>query len=235
LDDFEKIAEFLKKLEPFLLIVVPAIIALWIKIKKRVSERNEVEKKKNNDRAWELFKIWEQEESRKTISRIRELCNVYKDTSKADQVLFFHIENGTVSPSSLHSMFVSCLAEDNRYGSKLPKKCASLQRIPFNILTDWVKDQEDDVLLVPDITAKYPAGLGKPEFFSGVKSHISCSLCNDDRITTGFVVFNYSHINYDDLDGTAQRNILYNFKVAVKTVFLDYQISTRDKKSELKI
>ena len=118
MDEFLKI---LDKIEPLILVVIPTLFGIWMKTANKIKEKNESFKRGEQKKALEKYNMWEHEESRRVIAKIKELCRVYKDRSKADEVMYLQLENGTVATSKLCNMFITCLAEDDRY-SVIPKK-----------------------------------------------------------------------------------------------------------------
>lgn len=127
----DKLLEFLDKLGPLLYIVVPAIAGIWYNLKTKVREKESEVRETGKRKALRLYDIWEHEESKVVISKIKDLCNFYKDKGHADLVQYLQLENGTAATSKIQNMFLTCLAEDDRYGS-IPKIIKKLQRMPYS-------------------------------------------------------------------------------------------------------
>ena len=118
---WEDIHKFITEIEPLLLIIIPAIFATGIKINNKIKEKREELEKENDVKNREKFLEWEHKESMLTIDRVKTVCNYYRDIGNMDLVNYIQFENGTSATSKLCNMFLSCLAEDDRFGS-IPKK-----------------------------------------------------------------------------------------------------------------
>jgi hypothetical protein len=223
---------FLKKIEPLLIVAV----GVWIKIQFTIRKKKDELSRKAIAQAKTTYKRWAHQESKSVVLKITELCNLYKDRSKAYEVLFLQFENGTVATNNLYNMCISALAEDNRYGP-IPKKCANLQKIPYCDLVDWAElltSGEESRLAVSDIPIVRPEW-GSKYLFHNVKSHLAHTVHDKDGYPIGIAVFSYHSIRFNGLEEHGQINIIEKFKTAIETVFLGYHISSRDKKLQLQI
>jgi len=230
--DINKITELLSEIEMIFLIIIPAVIAVFIKIRNKVKQKSKAIKKIENKKAQEKYNAWLHDESRRAILKIKELCNVYKDRSHADQVIYIQLENGTTATSKLHNMFVTCLAEDSRYG-EISKKIFGLQRIPYSQVAEWIEELSKTSVIIPDtqlIKEKWHCPVMKE-----AASHISMSVFNENGYFIGIVVFNYKNINFNGAEESQQLNLIENFKTSLETVFISYHVSQRDKMKELNI
>jgi len=129
-------------------------------------------------------------------------------------------------------MFVTCLAEDNRYGD-IQKRLSELQRIPYSQVAEWVEAIGGTKLIIPDI--KQNNDNWNCPVLKDAASHISAPVRDKDGHLAGVTVFNYKNINFNNSDETQQINFMENFKTAIETIFLAYYVSQRDKMKELKI
>lgn len=233
----DKILEILDKIEPLILVVVPALIGIWLKVSTKVKEENETFKKMENKKLLEKYNMWEHEESRRVIMKIKELCRIYKDRSVADEVMYLQLENGTIATSKLCNMFVTCLAEDDRY-SDIPKKIKKLQRLPYSQLAEWVDKVSENKVVIPEFGVETIHI--EEDFFSSVNSHMAKSVIDKDGYLIGMVVFNYKNKNFnspneqnDECNENHQLKLLREFKVSVEAIFIAYNVARIDMKKEL--
>lgn len=233
----DKILEILDKIEPLILVVVPALIGIWLKVSTKVKEENETFKKMENKKLLEKYNMWEHEESRRVIMKIKELCRIYKDRSVADEVMYLQLENGTIATSKLCNMFVTCLAEDDRY-SDIPKKIKKLQRLPYSQLAEWVDKVSENRVVIPEFGVETIHI--EEDFFSSVNSHMAKSVIDKDGYLIGMVVFNYKNKNFnspneqnDECNENHQLKLLREFKVSVEAIFIAYNVARIDMKKEL--
>ena len=232
-----EILQFLEKIEPLILVILPALFGIWLKVSTKLKEENKNFKEAELKKAKDLYNMWEHEESRKVIVKIRELCNVYKDRSNANQVLYMQLENGTIATSKLCNMFLTCLAEDNRY-SEIPKKIKKLQRVPYSQMAEWTECVIKKEVLIRQVKS---SNLQVEEcFFSDVNSHMAREVVDKDGYLIGMVVFNYGKENYNLADGgnideveKGQLELLRCFQASVESVFIAYLVARREKKREL--
>lgn len=229
MDEFLKI---LDKIEPLILVVIPTIFGIWLKTANKVKEKNESYKRAVRKKSLEKYDMWEHEESRRVIAKIKELCNVYKDRSKADEVMYVQLENGTMATSRLCNMFLTCLAEDDRY-STIPKKIRKLQRVPYSQLSEWVENVATHECIIPDVQGEN-IHVEQP-FFEGVGSHISETVHDKDGYLIGIVILNYGMKNFNDSDKSAQIEFLKQFQASVESVFISYHVSREDMKKQLRL
>lgn len=227
MDEFLKI---LDKLEPLILVVIPTLFGIWIKTANKVKEKNETYKKAVKKKSLEKYDMWEHEESRRVIAKIKELCRVYKDRSKADEVMYIQLENGTVATSRLCNMFLTCLAEDDRY-STIPKKIRKLQRVPYSQLSEWVEEVTTHECVISDVQGEHMR-VEEP-FFDDVGSHLSETVHDKDGYLIGVVVFNYSQKDFNEAEKEKQIDFLRQFQASVESVFISYHVSRQDMKKQL--
>lgn len=233
----DRILEILDKIEPLILVLLPALLGLWLKISTKLKEENDSFRKAERKKATEKYNVWKHEESKRVIIKIKELCRVYKDRSIADDVMFLQLENGTMASSRLCNMFFTCLAEDDRY-SEIPKKIRKLQRVPYSQLGEWANTVSEHELLVPQTeTTNFHID---EDFLSDVKSQMARPVFDKDGYLIGVVIFNYSKEFYNSVSGLAdekntyaQSELLKQFQSAVESVFIAYHVSQADFKKQL--
>lgn len=228
----DKFMELLDRIEPLILIVLPALFGIWLKTSNKVKEKNEAYKKMARKKALEKYDMWEHEESRRVIAKIKELCRVYKDRSTADEAMYIQLENGTVATSKLCNMFLTCLAEDDRYSS-IPKKIRKLQRVPYSQAAEWVDKVCEHECLLNDIEEQ--AIHVEESFFENVKSHMSETVHDKDGYLIGMVVFNYAEKDYNGASEQSEKTLLRQFQASVESVFISYHVSRVEMKRQLNI
>ena len=236
---FESLAEFITQ---FQLVIYPALIGVfafgyqvWRGIKDKHKELNERESTKSRRQREEQFKKWEHSASLEIIVRIKNACNLYKDRSGADRVMFAQLENGTLATTKLCNMFISCLAEDNRFGN-LPKDIRKLRRIPYAHLSDWVdalkaisiEDERETLRLAGDdnnllrtINAVYTNPVG---------SHISIDVLDHNKVFIGICIFEYAKKDFDGMDVTKESALIHDFKVSVESTLYNYYVMREKQK-----
>lgn len=226
----DKFLEILDKIEPLILVVIPTLFGIWIKTANKIKEKNDTYKRSVRKKALEKYDMWEHEESRRVIAKIKELCRVYKDRSKADEVMYLQLENGTVATSRLCNMFITCLAEDDRY-SVIPKKIRKLQRVSYSQLSEWVEEVTTHECIIPDIQAE-ELHVEEP-FFEDVGSHLSETVHDKDGYLIGMVVFNYFSRYFNEADEENQIDFLRQFQASIESVFISYHVARMDMKKQL--
>lgn len=228
----DKILELLDKIEPLILVVLPTLFGIWLKTSTKIKEKNDSIKRSERKKALEKYNMWEHEESRRVIIKIKELCRVYKDRSEADEVMYLQLENGTVATSKLCNMFLTCLAEDDRY-SVIPKKIRRLQRVPYSQTSDWVDKVCKHECIIKDINQE---NIHVNEaFFESVGSHMSETIHDKDGYLIGMVIFNYADKNFNGADEESQIDLLKRFQASIESVFISYHVSRIEMKKTLRI
>ena len=232
----DKIMAILDTIGPLLYVVVPAAFGIYFNLRDKVKTKEKEVKETNKAKAKQAYKIWEHEESQAVIRKIKELCNVYKDKSNAGLAQYMQLENGTMATSKICNMFVSCLAEDDRYG-KIPKLSAKLQRLPYSKVTGWInkivasKGSPIDYVLTPDPSkADYTLAeiIDAPE----IKSCIVAPVYDPNEILLGMCIFYYSEINFSGHEEN-EIQLINKFRTSVESVLLEYHINRRNKKISL--
>ena len=230
--DKDFIKNALESVEIIVITVVPVIYAtIYQVIKKIQKKKNEMDKIEKSKRI-EEYNNWEHEESMFVTSRVRSMCNYYKDQGAVDLVSFYQIENGTVARSKLCNMFLTCLAEDERYGP-LPKYLHKLQRIPYSQVASWVELVRCNQVVIPNINNI------KNEFIKDtcidklVNSSLSEQIKDSNGWFLGICLFEYVGVNYNGKEEMAERAILSNFAASVNSIFINYHEARLNKLTEL--
>ena len=238
---WDKIYDIITALEPLLLIIIPTCFGIYLKLKNKVTEKNKEIEKEIDTKNKEKFLEWEHSESMLIIDKIKTICNYYKDVGHMDLVNYIQFENGTVATSKLCNMFLSCLAEDNRYGV-IPKFISTLQRIPYSRLSTWtnnVVNSEDGIYRVNNREKEFDEDYS--DFVIGsenVKSFICGAVKDSNGVLIGICSFFFATENCcgDDEESEERcKTTLQKFITSVETIFLEYNIARENKKKELKI
>ena len=211
-------------------------IALWFAIIKKIIEgKIEVSAalKKMNKKNYNAFK---HDQSAKTIMRVQDQCNFYKDQSAADSLIYCQLENGTTATSELCNLFISALAEDSRMG-RIPKSLCTMQRIPYSKLSYWISATQNGTLIIEDVDNLPDTQIVIKDFFKqlGIQSFISSPVYNALGVFCGISSLYYAKENFGGLDLEEQKKFAESFKVSIETIFLQYYLDKEKRKKELKI
>lgn len=234
----EDLMDLLDKIAPLAYVVVPAVAAIWWNLKNKLSQKQKEVKQTNLAKAKELYDVWEHEESRAVISKIKNFCNLYKDKGDVDLVQYLQLENGTMATSKIQNMFLTCLAEDDRYGN-VPKLISKMQRMPYSECSTWLDSltkcisEGRETLGTPDLSkAEYNRAV--IENLEGkIKSVKIAPVFDPNEILLGICVFYYHNVNYNDNEPEKEREQLLRFKDSVENVLFVYHQNRKNKKIQL--
>ena len=222
----DKLDQFLTQVEPALLVIIPTLYGIYLKIRSRVNELNDANTEKNQLQ----YDAWRHEQSRMTIFKIKEQCNVYKDRSGAEHVFFLQLENGTVATAKIFNMYLTCLAEDNRY-SDSPKIQLNLQRIPYSQLAEWCAESQKKIYVtdMQEHQTNWPQAIVPND----IKTIISTGVRDKDGFVIGFAVFMSRDSSAGNITQTKPIELMKEFKTAIETIFLSFNVECKDKQAEL--
>lgn len=236
----DKLIALLDKLEPLLYAVIPIAFGIYINLRDKIKEKERTVRAANIEKNKELYKAWEHEESQRIIRKIKDLCDFYKDKGYMDRVQYLQLENGTVATSKLCNMFVSCLAEDGRYG-RLPHFISKLQRIPYSRVACWI-DKIRDLDSQSFATAICTENSDETECniravldTDVIKSSIVVPIYDPNEILLGVCVFYYANAKYNNQDVNNEISLINRFRSSIQSIFLEYYLARRDKKAALHI
>lgn len=228
---WNEIIDFIKFIEPLIMVVIPFIFGIWIKLKfKLVDEKNKINNQ-NKEKNKKKFSDWHHEESIRVLNKLKESCNYYCDLNFV-HTSFLQLENGTLATSQICNMFFSCVAEDNRY-SDIKKLLNTVQRIPFTRLSNWfnsINDNEDESKVV------YLKEHQLDDIFLelGIRSMISGLVHDADGFIIGVCNFMFSDdISEDEIESYKQKMI--NFVTSIETIFLGFRVNLKYTKEKLGI
>lgn len=234
---WDDLSNFLDKISPLLYIIIPTIVGISFNLKLKIQDKKQDIIKKNKDKALEVYNAWEHEESRKIISKIKDLCNFYKDKGHMDLVHYLQLENGTVATSKLCNMFLTCLAEDGRFGT-IPKILTKLQRVPYSRVSDWIEDilktheHGEDYFIIHDMDNTDYALL---DLFkeNNIHSSIAVPIYDPNNLLIGFCVFYYTNSNLNNQTDESAATLIRYFQSSIESIFLSYHLDRKSKKREL--
>ena len=226
---WDSVVNFIKLIEPLILVVIPLCFGIYLKLKiKCIEKKQEINNKINGAKKQELID-WRHTESINVINRLKEVCNYHCDIGKV-HASYIQLENGTIATSKLCNMFFSCVAEDNRY-SVLRKMVDTIQRIPFTRMSNWfnkVYNSEYQVVYLMDKKDIDDIFIDT----IGVKCMISSLVKDSKGLVIG--VCNFLYANEQDIEDLNESNAqMLKFVSSIETIFLDFNLSIESKKKEL--
>lgn len=236
---WDRVIEIIKQLEPLLLVVIPTCFGIYIKIKNKIKEKEDSVKKQDEAKRKEKFLEWEHKESLKVIDNIKSVCNYYKDIGHMDLVNYIQFENGTTATSKLCNMFLSCLAEDSRFG-KIPNMISNIQRISYSRMSSWVNNvskADNGVLMVKNVDSDVN-DYSDLDFIANnkdIKSFISGSVRDSNGVLIGICSFFYSEY---DWCGRGEEQCIYlmnKYITSIETIFLEYNTNRKKMKKSLRL
>lgn len=228
---------------PLIYAFVTACAGVFLKARDAALKKKSDYDAKQTAKNESLYNLWVHEESQRVIRKVKDLCNYYKDKGHIDSVSYVQLENGTVATSKLCNMFVSCLAEDDRFGN-LPKYISKFQRVPYSRISYWLekiqeleKESNDNNEILTYDSESLGANATIREILDSelINSSIIAPVYDPNKVLLGVAVFLYADKNFNDTDLTQQRNMMHGFKVSLESIFLDYYISRQEKRKELNI
>lgn len=232
----ETILAILDRLEPLLYAVVPVVFGIYLNLRDKLKEKKNTIKAANIEKNKELYNAWEHEESQKIIRKIKDLCDFYKDKGYMDRVQYLQLENGTVATSKLCNMFVSCLAEDGRYG-RLPHFISKLQRIPYSRVASWIDKVRDldrqsfSSAICVENSDDDECNIKTVLDTDMVKSSIVVPIYDPNEVLLGVCIFYYANIKYNNQNIDNEISLINRFRSAIQSIFLEYYLARKEKKN----
>lgn len=228
----------LDKIGPLFYVIIPTAFGIYLNVRDRLIAKKSEVLKANLEKSKEKYSIWEHEESQWVIKKIKDMCDYYKDKGHMDLVEYIQLENGTASLSNLCNMFVSCLAEDSRYGN-LPKLITKLQRVPYSRVACWIdhvrkldNDNYNTAWYVED-TSITDCPIREIIETDLVKSTMSVPIYNPNERLLGMCVFYYSEKSFNGRSLSSQVDLINRFRTGIETIFINYEIARNAKMKEL--
>lgn len=231
-------------------IIYPAIIGGYLifsairKAVKKIKEQEADEKKKEDQttklRNEKKFKDFAHQESMQYMVNMKTQCNKYRDQASPDRAHYLQIENGTIAITGIYNMFVTSIAEDDRY-SRLPRVYPHINRIPYNRLTALfaplleMKPYKQNVLEVngEDEKSKRILEITNEICASKVGSCLALPIFDTESFFVGCVLFDYLEPNFNNRNLSEQKDSLKEFQVSINTLISSYNINLIRKREEL--
>lgn len=189
----QQIQKVLQTLGDIILVLLPFVATICYRIWKKWKSEWSNLKKEDNEKAHQELIHFSHEKSMLSMSNLVEICNLYVDRSHADRILYLQLENGTMADSKLQNMFITCIAESDRY-SILPKRMNKIQRLPLQSIVSYTEKINQsgmlemlasDVVSNTDLQAK---NLLFPQSISAWRIKV---IHNRSGYIIGYVVFEY--------------------------------------------
>lgn len=225
---WDKIVEFIKLVEPLILVVVPLCFGIYLKVKvKCIEKKQEVNKQVNGKHKQELID-WKHKESINVINRLKEVCNYHCDLGHV-HASYIQLENGTIATSKICNMFFSCIAEDNRY-SNIKKSINTIQRIPFTRMSNWFNKIYNSDHQVVYLTKREDID----DIFTDLGIHCLVSSLVKDQNGLVIGICNFILSDEKEIEELVDCNSqMIKFVSSIETVFLDFNLSLKAKSKKL--
>lgn len=232
----DKLLELIDKIGPLFYLIIPAVYGVFYKVYLKIKDTKQKEININKKKKHDIYDVWEHEESKNIIYKIKDLCNFYKDKGYVDLVQYLQLENGTMATSKIQNMFVTCLAEDDRYGN-IPKMIRKLQRMPYSETTTWLnkvtelRKEGKLVLEIPDLS-QVDYSRTFVDDLTSVSSVLVSPVYDPNEILLGVCIFYYHDKDFNGAKDVEEA-YLTKFTSAVESIILDYHIHRDQKKKDL--
>lgn len=238
----ENIKDIFQTLSQLVVVIAPIAALIYYKFIKAYKKKISQLKLKDIEKSQQELTSFMHEKSMWSMKNLKEICNLYVDKSHADRVAYLQLENGTMADSQLRNMFLTCMAESDRY-SDLPKWMNRIQRMPVQSIISYIEYvnqngrvdtmSEDSKAIIED---EIKAVL-YPDTISAWRMRV---VRNVSGYIVGYVVFEYLFNNitkdpgYEFYEATSSVPI-DECKAAIEAELLRYQNQIESKKNELKI
>ena len=227
---WEEITNFIKLIEPLILVIIPLLFSIYIKLKMKLLDKKNEITKEESDKAKQELSNWRHSESIKIVNKLKEVCNYHCDLAGSTHTSYIQLENGTLATSKICNMFFSCIAEDTRY-SKIHKAIDVIQRVPFTRISSWFNKVYDSEYQAVYLTKKEDID---DIFYTniGIKCMISSLVKDGKGYTIG--VCNFMFADEQEIDDLVDYNAqMLKFVSSIETIFLDFNYELENKKKEL--
>lgn len=235
--DKEFIVELLRNLEIVLIVVIPALFAMYKKIKKEIESQSTKLSRSIHNKNVDAFHEWQHKESIIVLNKLNEICNYYCDISKV-HTSFIQLENGTLATTKISNMYFSCCAEDDRY-SNAAKFIDKIQRVPYVRLSRWFNYVTDNSTETRNIVYVDKLSLDDLLWLDcSVENIVSGLVRNPRGVIVGVCNFIF---NSEDKDINSKEQIhdtitqMNKFISGIETTFLNYETAVKHKLDELEL
>lgn len=236
----QQIHEISQIVGDIVLVLIPVATTIGYKIVKKWIDEWHGLKRKDREKAQQQLIQFSHTKSMLSMKNLEEICNIYVDKSHADCIMFLQLENGTMADSKLQNMFITCIAESDRY-SELPKRMNKIQRLPLQSIISYIEkvNQCGMVEMISnDISTDVDLKAKNLLFSQNISAWRMKVIHNKDGYITGYVVFEYlfdSHENgkleFDDDENFS--SLIDRCQAAIESELLRYDNQIEFKRKEL--
>lgn len=229
--DWDKIINFIKLIEPLILVLIPLVFSICLKLKtKLILEKGNTIKLLNTKAKQELLD-WRHTESINVVNKLKNVCNYHTDIGKVHSS-YIQLENGTIATSKICNMFFSCISEDNRY-SNIRKSIDIIQRVPFTRMSNWFNKVYNSEYSIVYLTKKEDID---DIFYDeiGIKCLMSSLVKDSNGLVIGVCNFIFDVPQDNEMLEKYQAQMI-KFVSGVQTVFLNFNLELQRKIKELKL
>lgn len=236
----EAIEQVLQIVGEAIIVLVPLFAVIYYKVIKAWNDKRKSIKLQEEESARQELLNYSHVESMTSMENLRGICNLFFDRSHADRVAYYQLENGTMADSKLQNMFITCMAESDRY-STLPARVSKVQRCPVQSVVshiervnklsfvEYVKGNENyKEILDPRV---------KEILYARDASAIRINVVhNTSGYITGYAIFEYL---FDDLGlqgfeaDESPNSLIKECSASIESELLRYTHLVDTKKSEL--
>ena len=236
----QQIIEIFQIVGDIVLAVVPVGAAVGFKIWKTWAKKWKDARKKDHEKAQQELINFSHSKSMWSMKNLKDICNVYVDKSHADCIMYLQLENGTMADSKLQNMFITCMAESDRY-SELPKRLRKIQRLPLQSIISYIERVNDKGMIeivADELTLEGDIRAKNLLFSQNISAWRMKVIHNRDGYITGYVVFEYLFDSYKNgklefEDDENQGSLIDQCQAAVESELLRYNNQIESKKKEL--
>lgn len=237
----DSIKEIIQLISQLIIVLIPIIAATYFTVRKKFNLKiKELQLRDLTKRKQELLSF-SHEKSLISMKNLKEICNLYFDKSKANRVLYYQLENGTTADSLLQNMFITCMAESDRY-SELPEWSSKVQRSPAQIvitLLEYLNSHQDslDLIFEEDLQNILDARSHQIFFSPDVDAARFRIVRNPSGYIVGYVIFEYKFSDSHDLQDfkDSPGTLATECKAAIEAELVRYRLMIHDKKLELNL
>lgn len=239
-ETLQQIREILQIISELVLVIAPAAAVIYHKFYRKYKEKLRNLKKEDHDKAQQELLHFSHDKSILSMKNLEEICNMYVDRSHADIVTYLQLENGTMADSKLQNMFITCMAESDRY-SNLPKKMNKIQRLPLQSIVSYIEkvNQSNTVsLLSKDLNVDIDLKAKDLLLPQGISAWRMKVIHNVSGYVIGYVIFEYlfdsqesGSLGFEDDEHPS--SLIDQCQAAIESELLRYNNQIESKRKEL--
>ena len=239
-ETLQQIKEVLQLLGDIILVLIPFVATIGYAIWKKWKDEWNTQKEKDHEKAQQELLHFSHTKSIWSMKNLEEICNMYVDKSHADCVMYLQLENGTIADSKLQNMFITCMAESDRY-SELPKRMNKVQRMPLQSIVSYIEKVNQCgmiEMLSKDITSDVDEKAKNLLFPQSISAWRMKVIHNRSGYVIGYVIFEYlfdsyhnGKIEFDDDENPT--SLIDQCQAAIETELFRYNNQIESKRKEL--